>query len=122
MYRLHLQLLVTAKVPSSPILVTLMIEEKRTPETSVLTRATQHHIAEDGILHSHRFENRLHHQLLFMANFPSSPICVTLMMDSLRSAVIITIKLVLKNAVFWDVTQPTHAAKIKYFFAACVGC
>jgi hypothetical protein len=43
------RLLVTANVvPSSPILVTLMMEA---------TRATRHNISEDGILHSHRREN-----------------------------------------------------------------
>jgi hypothetical protein len=44
-------------VPSSPILVTLMIEELRSSETSVLTRVKLRHIPEDGILHSHRREN-----------------------------------------------------------------
>jgi hypothetical protein len=49
---------VTANVvPSSPILVTLMIEALRSSETSVLTRATLRNIPEDGILHSHLCEN-----------------------------------------------------------------
>jgi hypothetical protein len=52
------RLLVTANVvPSSPILVTHMIEAIRSSETSVLTRATRRHIPEDGFLHSHRSEN-----------------------------------------------------------------
>jgi hypothetical protein len=49
-----LLLLVTANVvPSSPILVTLMMEAMRPSETSVRTRITQRNIQEDGILHSH---------------------------------------------------------------------
>jgi hypothetical protein len=52
-----LWLLVTANVPSSPILFTLMMEVIRSSETSVLTRSTWHTIPDDGILHSHHREN-----------------------------------------------------------------
>jgi hypothetical protein len=45
-----LLLVITNVVPNSPILVTLMMEAKPYPETSVLTKVTRHHIPEDGIL------------------------------------------------------------------------
>jgi hypothetical protein len=52
------QFLVTANVvPSSPNLVTLMMETIRSSETSVLTRITRRSIPEDGTLHSHRRKN-----------------------------------------------------------------
>jgi hypothetical protein len=56
-FRHVLRLLVTANVPSSPILVSLMMEATCSSETSVLRRTTHHNIPEDDILHSHRSEN-----------------------------------------------------------------
>jgi hypothetical protein len=47
------QLIVTAKVlPSSPIVVTLMMGALSSSETSVITGATQRKIPQDGILFS----------------------------------------------------------------------
>jgi hypothetical protein len=49
--------LLTANVPSSPILVTMMMEALSSFETSILIRGTRHNIPQDAILHSHRREN-----------------------------------------------------------------
>jgi hypothetical protein len=51
------RLLVKARVPSSPILLTLMKEALSFSETSVLTRAKRRKIPEDIILHNHLSEN-----------------------------------------------------------------
>jgi hypothetical protein len=60
------RLLVTANVvPTSPILVTLMMEALRSSETPVLTGTTWRNIPENDFLHSHRSENEHHqHQLI----------------------------------------------------------
>jgi hypothetical protein len=42
-----------------------MMEVIRSTETSVLTRTTQRHIPEDGILYSHRHENLKSYEVLF---------------------------------------------------------
>jgi hypothetical protein len=53
-----LPLPVTANlVPNSLILFILMMKATRSFETSVLTRATRHHIPKDGIIHSQRRDN-----------------------------------------------------------------
>jgi hypothetical protein len=51
-------LLATANVvPSSPILVSVMMEVLHSSETLVFTRATRNNFREVGILHSHYSEN-----------------------------------------------------------------
>jgi hypothetical protein len=52
------RLLVTANIaPSSPILVTLMMEWLSSSKTSVFITATRRYIPGDSILHSHRREH-----------------------------------------------------------------
>jgi hypothetical protein len=58
MLRCVRRFLVTSNVvPSSSILVTIMMEALSYSETSVLRTATQHNIPEDTILHSNRHVN-----------------------------------------------------------------
>jgi hypothetical protein len=57
--------MVKAKVvPSSPILVTLMMDEITSFEMSAFTRDTWRNIAEDSTLHSHRRRNINSHTTL----------------------------------------------------------
>jgi hypothetical protein len=61
------RLLVTASaVPSSPILVTLTMEALSSSET----RATQHNIPEDAVLHSHCRKNLKSYKNLTVSSHP----------------------------------------------------
>jgi hypothetical protein len=57
-FRSVLRLLVAANVvPSSPILVTMMMEAIRSCKMPDLKTVMRRNISEEGILHSHRCEN-----------------------------------------------------------------
>jgi hypothetical protein len=61
-------------VPSSPVLVTLMMEALSSSETSVLTRATLRNIREDAILHSHCRKNLKYCTFIMCVKFHVSEI------------------------------------------------
>jgi hypothetical protein len=62
-----LRLLDTANVvPSSPIVVTLMMEAISTSEITVLTRVTRRNIPEDVILPRYRRENLKYYKLIYI--------------------------------------------------------
>jgi hypothetical protein len=50
-------------LPSALIIFTPIIEALHSFETTILTRATERHIAEDGILHSHRREDLKYYKM-----------------------------------------------------------
>jgi hypothetical protein len=54
---MHLLLITSNVLPSSLILVTLMMEALRSSEESVLTRSIRRHVSEDGILYIYHREN-----------------------------------------------------------------
>jgi hypothetical protein len=71
------RLLVTAcVVPSSSILVTLMMEALSSSETSVLTRVTRRKNSEDTILHSHRRENLKFYKDVSVHNLGTEKTCM----------------------------------------------
>jgi hypothetical protein len=82
--RSMLRLLVTANVPSSPIIVIHMMEAIHSFEMSVLTRAARRHIPEDGILHSHRRGTHKSYKLHEVAN-PCIDILVCRLTSILRN-------------------------------------
>jgi hypothetical protein len=50
---LHLVLVTANVVPSSPRLLTLMMEAMRSSETSIITRAARNNILQNDIFHFH---------------------------------------------------------------------
>jgi hypothetical protein len=61
--------------PSSLTLSTLMMEAKRTSETSAPTRATGRHILENIVLHSRCRENLKSYLVILFCNFKQHRLC-----------------------------------------------
>jgi hypothetical protein len=57
------------RCPSSLILLSLKMEAVNSSETSAFTRATQRHIPEDDIFHTHRRENLKSCNILLLMPF-----------------------------------------------------
>jgi hypothetical protein len=85
-------------VPSSPILVTFVLQVIRSSETSVLTRATRRKIPKEIILHCHRQEHFKFYTLI----------------DIYYVRFEVFTAVTMKNGVFWDVT-PCDSCKNRRF-------